>query len=71
MHDRGIGIPKDQQAHLFERYFRARNVPATSYGGLGLGLYVCREIVIGHGGRIWVRSREGAGSTLLVALPLA
>jgi two-component system, OmpR family, sensor histidine kinase VicK len=67
--DPGIGIPADQQQHLFERYFRARNVSTKSYGGLGLGLYICRDIVERHGGRIWVESEVGRGSTFYVALP--
>jgi len=68
--DEGIGIPRDQQEQLFERYFRARNVSITSYGGLGLGLYISRDIVERHGGRIWVESELGRGSTFYVALPL-
>ncbi|NTX06565.1 PAS domain S-box protein [Myxococcus sp. CA040A] len=68
--DPGIGIPEDQQRMLFERYFRARNVSSRSYGGLGLGLYISRDIVERHGGRIWVESQVGQGSTFHVALPL-
>lgn len=68
--DPGIGIPPDQQRLLFDRYFRARNVSARSYGGLGLGLYISRDIVERHGGRIWVESEVGRGSTFHVALPL-
>jgi PAS domain S-box-containing protein len=68
--DRGIGIPPDQQELLFDRYFHARNVPAHSYGGLGLGLYISRDIVERHGGHIWVESEVGKGSTFYVALPL-
>ncbi|GEN07430.1 PAS domain S-box-containing protein [Myxococcus fulvus] len=68
--DPGIGIPEDQQKLLFERYFRARNVSSRSYGGLGLGLYISRDIVERHGGRIWVESQVGEGSTFHVALPL-
>ena len=67
--DHGIGIPPDQQRHLFERYFRARNVSTQSYGGLGLGLYITRDIVERHGGHIWVESEVGRGSTFYVALP--
>ncbi|MDY7225903.1 PAS domain-containing sensor histidine kinase [Hyalangium rubrum] len=67
--DPGIGIPPDQQERLFERYFRARNVSTHSYGGLGLGLYICRDIVERHGGSIWVESEVGRGSTFYVALP--
>jgi len=68
--DPGIGVPREQQARLFERFFRARNSPSSSYGGLGLGLYICRDIVERHGGRIWVDSELGEGSTFRVALPL-
>jgi PAS domain S-box-containing protein len=68
--DRGIGIPKEQQPMLFERFFRAENAPITGYGGLGLGLYITRDIVERHGGRIWVESEVGRGSTFHVALPL-
>ena len=67
--DPGIGIPEDQQQQLFDRYFRARNASTRSYGGLGLGLYISRDIVERHGGRIWVESESGQGSTFYVALP--
>lgn len=68
--DYGIGIPTEQQSKLFERFFRADNAPITGYGGLGLGLYITRDIVERHGGRIWVESELGHGSTFHVALPL-
>ncbi|WNG28246.1 PAS domain-containing protein [Cystobacter fuscus] len=68
--DRGIGIPLDQKAHLFERFFRARNAPISGFGGLGLGLYICRDIVEHHGGRIWVESEVGSGSTFRFTLPV-
>ena len=67
--DPGIGIPEDQQQQLFDRYFRARNASTRSYGGLGLGLYISRDIVERHGGRIWVESEKGQGATFYVALP--
>ncbi|RKH15907.1 PAS domain S-box protein [Corallococcus sp. CA047B] len=69
VNDPGIGIPEDQQQQLFDRYFRARNASTRSYGGLGLGLYISRDIVERHGGRIWVESESGRGSTFFVALP--
>jgi signal transduction histidine kinase len=68
--DSGIGIPADQKEHLFERFFRARNAPISGFGGLGLGLYICRDIVQRHGGRIWVESEVEHGSTFHVALPM-
>ncbi|PTL79465.1 PAS domain-containing sensor histidine kinase [Vitiosangium sp. GDMCC 1.1324] len=69
--DGGIGIPPDQKAHLFERFFRARNAPISGFGGLGLGLYICRDIVEHHGGRIWVESEVGKGSTFHFTLPVS
>jgi PAS domain S-box-containing protein len=68
--DSGIGIPPDQKDHLFERFFRARNAPISGFGGLGLGLYICRDIVERHGGRIWVESEVGQGSTFHFTLPV-
>lgn len=68
--DEGIGIPRTEQATLFTRFSRATNAPARSYGGLGLGLYMSREIVERHGGRIEVASEEGRGATFTVRLPL-
>jgi signal transduction histidine kinase len=67
--DRGIGIPEPQQKLLFGRFFRAANAAAVAKG-LGLGLFICREIVLRHAGRIWVESEEGRGSRFFVALPL-
>ncbi|QRO02604.1 PAS domain-containing protein [Archangium violaceum] len=68
--DSGIGIPADQQAHLFERFFRARNAPVSGFGGLGLGLYISRHLVERHGGRIWVESETGQGATFRFTLPV-
>ena len=69
--DHGIGIPLDQQGRIFERFFRATTSPIERYGGLGLGLYISKEIVERHGGRIWLTSEPGKGATFYVALPLA
>ncbi|RKH60304.1 sensor histidine kinase [Corallococcus llansteffanensis] len=68
--DSGIGIPKEEQDHLFERFFRARNAPISGFGGLGMGLYICRDIVDRHDGHIWVESELGRGSTFHVSLPI-
>ncbi|MDI1451516.1 ATP-binding sensor histidine kinase [Polyangium sp. 6x1] len=65
--DQGIGIAPDQQARIFERFGRA--VSVRHYGGLGLGLYICRRIVEAHGGSIRVESGEGTGSTFVLELP--
>jgi two-component system phosphate regulon sensor histidine kinase PhoR len=67
VHDSGSGITPDQQARLFQRYYRVRNHRAE---GLGLGLYLSRQFVQMHGGKIWVESTEGSGSSFHVMLPL-
>jgi signal transduction histidine kinase len=66
--DRGIGIHPRDQARIFERFERA--VSARSFGGLGLGLYVSRQIVLEHGGTLRVESEPGQGATFIVELPL-
>jgi len=65
--NQGAGIPPEQQTRLFQRYYRARNSRAE---GLGLGLYLSRQFVQMHGGRIWVESVEDAGSSFVFTLPL-
>jgi len=67
--DRGIGIPSDEIAQVFERFHRGRQVSSTNYGGLGLGLYITKQIIERHGGAIWVESKEGAGTTFYFTLP--
>ena len=69
--DRGIGIPADQQAKMFQRFARASNVHDHQIAGTGLGLFVCRELVERHGGHIWFESAEGVGTTFFLTLPLA
>jgi signal transduction histidine kinase len=66
--DRGVGIPPEEQPRIFERYYRARTKAPVE--GLGLGLYITRLIVEAHGGRIWVESEVGKGSTFSFCLPL-
>ena len=69
--DRGIGIPSDELAQVFERFHRGRQVSSTNYGGLGLGLYITKQIVERHSGSIWVESKEGSGTTFYFSLPVA
>ena len=69
--DEGIGIPRSEQPHIFERFHRLDPNMTRGVGGSGLGLYICREIVQHMNGRIWVTSREGAGSTFTFELPVA
>ena len=68
--DRGIGIPADQQSRLFGRFARAANAQERGITGTGLGLYLCRELVERHEGRIWFESAEGVGTTFFISLPL-
>ncbi len=69
--DTGIGIPADELSQVFERFHRGRQVSSTNYGGLGLGLYITKQIVERHGGTIWVDSKEGLGTTFYFSLPAA
>ena len=69
--DHGVGIPKAAQARVFERFYkvdRAR-LRAEVGGGTGLGLAIARHVIEQHGGRIWVESKEGRGSTFRFAIP--
>ena len=68
--DCGMGIPKNDQPHLFQRFYRATNADTQYISGMGIGLYVVKEIVTLHGGTVAVESREGAGSIFTVGLPL-
>lgn len=70
VHDTGIGIPPHQQTRVFGRFMRADNARAYGIAGTGLGLYLSREIIERHGGRIWFESTVGQGSTFFIALPL-
>jgi PAS domain S-box-containing protein len=69
--DTGMGIPEDEQARLFERFYRTASATERSIPGIGLGLSICRAIAEGHGGTIRVASEEGRGTTFTVELPLS
>ena len=68
--DQGIGIPQSALPQLFERFYRATQADSAGIGGLGIGLYVVKEIVTLHSGTITVTSTEGVGSTFTICLPL-
>jgi len=69
--DEGIGIAEDELAHIFERFHRVDPNMTRGVGGTGLGLFISRELVEGMGGRMWVTSAEGEGSTFAFDLPVA
>lgn len=71
VHDDGCGIPAELQEKIFEKFYRIDNSDRRHIGGTGLGLALVREIVAAHGGRIWVESEVGKGSTFFVSLPVA
>jgi two-component system phosphate regulon sensor histidine kinase PhoR len=67
--DHGTGIPKADQARIFERFYKVDRARVRG-GGTGLGLSIARHVLNQHGGRIWVESEEGVGSTFSFALPV-
>jgi PAS domain S-box-containing protein len=67
--DTGIGIPSDDIEHLFQKFYRIDNSDTREIGGTGLGLYISRRLTESNGGRIWVESVQGKGSTFYVQLP--
>jgi PAS domain S-box-containing protein len=69
--DEGLGIPADEQARIFEKFYRLDPNMTHGIGGTGLGLYICSELVERMGGRIWLESEEGKGSTFFFELPAA
>jgi two-component system sensor histidine kinase VicK len=70
--DEGIGIPQADQDQIFRKFYRGADAESrVGAGGTGLGLFIARGLVTAMGGRIWVDSREGEGSTFAFELPLA
>ena len=68
--DTGIGIPKDQQREVFDQFFRARNAKLVATSGSGLGLYMAKNIIERHGGRMHFTSAENEGTTVRFTIPL-
>lgn len=69
--DTGIGVPKEELPKLFSKFFRATNVLKYETEGTGLGLYIVKNIVEAHGGKIWIESIENRGTTFFFTLPMA
>ncbi len=68
--DTGVGIPKDQQGRVFTKFFRAANAIRMETEGSGLGLFITKNIVEAHGGKIWFESEENQGTTFHLSLPV-
>ena len=68
--DNGPGIKPEDLKRIFERYYRIETDLSHQVGGFGIGLYLSSEIVKGHRGKIWAKSKPGKGSTFYFTLPL-
>jgi signal transduction histidine kinase len=69
--DTGIGIPEEAMEKLFTKFYRAPNAMEAKSKGSGFGLYIVKQIVEKHGGKIWVESQLGKGTTFYFTLPLS
>jgi signal transduction histidine kinase len=69
--DEGVGIPESEHERIFGRFARVDNSLTRQTPGAGLGLFLVKSVVEAHGGRVWVESQPGQGSTFYFALPLS
>lgn len=67
--DTGVGIPRDQQGNIFTKFFRGANVLRMETEGSGLGLFIAKNVIEAHGGKIWFESEENVGTTFYFTIP--
>ena len=70
VHDTGIGVPEEEQAHIFTKFFRATNARKQRPDGTGVGLFLAKKVIVAHGGSMVFESKEGEGSTFGFRLPV-
>jgi signal transduction histidine kinase len=69
--DTGVGIPENVMPYLFQRFYQVDASLTRKYGGIGLGLYICKSIIDAHNGGIWIESKVGKGTAVHILLPVA
>jgi signal transduction histidine kinase len=69
--DSGIGVPREEFDHIFDKYRQVTGSQQSSHNGTGLGLAICKKVVEAHGGRIWLESEPDKGSIFFVTLPVS
>lgn len=69
--DTGIGVPEKQRARLFTKFFRAANAVRMQTSGSGLGLFISKNIIEKHGGKVWIESEEGKGTSVYFTIPVS
>jgi signal transduction histidine kinase len=69
--DTGLGIPEEQKAHMFEKFFRVKDKDRENVTGTGLGMYITKQYIEAMGGKLWFESTHGQGTTFYFSLPIA
>lgn len=68
--DNGLGIPAEEKSRVFDKFYRVKSQDVAGIDGTGLGLAIVKAIIERHGGRVWVDSKRGEGSTFSFVLPV-